>query len=418
MYVTIHGVAFLDRESSNSAGQNEEGSVEGVGMTQEKHRMDTRAVHAGVYKDGTHGSVTTPIYPSSTFAFPTPGETPHFDYGRCNHPTRDALQENLASLEGGFRSWACVSGMAAIQAVLFLLRSGDHVICGRDAYAGTLRLFLRLLDRFGIEFSLVAMEEQEEIRAAIRPETRMIWIETPTNPMMRMVDIAATTVLAKENGLISVVDNTFLTPVFQRPFELGADLIVHSTTKYLNGHSDVVGGAIICRDETYAEEIEFIVSSAGLGQGPFDAWLVLRAVKTLGARMRVHQENAMAVAQFLSEREEVAQVLYPGLDDFPWKELVERQQSGPGGMLSVILNPERVDPVRFVQAVRVFQLAVSLGGVESLIELPYSMSHKSLEDEEKRAAGLVPELVRLSPGVEATEDLLDDLSQALDSARR
>ncbi|MEM0965602.1 MAG: PLP-dependent aspartate aminotransferase family protein [Verrucomicrobiota bacterium] len=387
-------------------------------MSKDKGSLDTRAVHAGVYKDGTHGSVTTPIYPSSTFAFPTPGETPHFDYGRCNHPTRDALQENLASLEGGHRAWACVSGMAAIQAVLYLLRSGDHVICGRDAYAGTLRLFLRLLNRFGIHFSLVPMEDDEEIRAAVRPETRMIWIETPTNPMMRMVDIAATTALAKENGLISVVDNTFLTPVFQRPFELGADIIVHSTTKYLNGHSDVVGGAIICRDETYAEELEFIVSSAGLGQGPFDAWLVLRGIKTLGARMRAHQENASEIARFLSEREEVDQVFYPGLPGFPWKNLVKRQQTGPGGMLSVTLNPNLVDPVRFVQAVRVFQLAVSLGGVESLIELPYSMSHKSLEEEEKKSAGLVPELVRLSPGIEAIGDLLTDLAQALDAARQ
>ncbi|MGE9290548.1 MAG: trans-sulfuration enzyme family protein [Puniceicoccales bacterium] len=382
-------------------------------MSDRQQHLDTRAVHAGVYSDETHGSITTPIYPSSTFSFPTPGEAPHFNYGRCDHPTREALQQNLASLEGGHRAWACVSGMAAIQAVLFLLKSGDHVVCGRDAYAGTLRLFLRVLDRFGIQFSLVEMEEEESVRAAIRPETKMIWIETPTNPMMRVVDIAAMTAIARERGLISVVDNTFLTPIFQRPFELGADLIVHSTTKYLNGHSDVVGGAVICREETYAEEIEFIVGSVGLGQGPFDTWLVLRGVKTLGARMRAHQENAQKIAEFLSERDEVRTVHFPGLPDFPQREVVERQQSGPGGMLSVELDTAKVDPVRFVKAVRVFQLAVSLGGVESLIELPFSMSHASMDEEEKISAGLKPELVRLSPGIEESGDLIEDLDQAL-----
>jgi len=387
-------------------------------MSEQEHHLDTKAVHAGVYKDSTHGSVTTPIYLSSTFAFPNPGEPPRFNYGRCDHPTREALQQNLASIEGGHRAWACVSGMAAIQSVLFLLRSGDHVICGRDAYAGTLRLFLRLLDRFDIHFSLVALEDEEAVRAAVRPETRMIWIETPTNPMMRIVDIAAMTSIARERGLISVVDNTFLTPVFQRPFELGADIVVHSTTKYLNGHSDVVGGAIICRDEVHEDEIEFIVSSAGQGQSPFDAWLVLRGVKTLGARMLAHQENARQIAEFFVGREDVRKVNFPGLPDFPQKEVVDRQQSGPGGMLSVELDSRVVDPVQFVKSVRVFQLAVSLGGVESLIELPFSMSHASMEEEEKLSAGMTPELVRLSPGIESAKDLIADLEQALRVARR
>tara|TARA_R100000027_G_scaffold391_7_gene520 strand:- start:10918 stop:12081 length:1164 start_codon:yes stop_codon:yes gene_type:complete len=386
-------------------------------MSDHKQHLDTRAVHAGVYIDETHGSITTPIYPSSTFSFPKPGEAPHFNYGRCDHPTREALQQNLASLEGGHRAWACVSGMAAIQSVLFMLRAGDHVICGRDAYAGTLRLFLRILDRYNITFSLVAMEDEEAVRSSIRPETKMIWIETPTNPMMRVVDIAAMTAIAKEHDLISVVDNTFLTPVFQKPFELGADIIVHSTTKYLNGHSDVVGGAIICREEQYAEEIEFIVASAGLGQGPFDAWLVLRGIKTLGTRMRAHQDNAVRIAEFLSARPEVRRVNFPGLPDFPQSEVVARQQSGPGGMLSFELETSQVDPIRFVKAVRVFQLAVSLGGVESLIELPFSMSHYSMEEEEKVSAGLTPELVRMSPGIEHTDDLIADLDQAFHAAK-
>lgn len=385
-------------------------------MSERKQHLDTRAVHSGVYNDSTYGSVTTPIYPSSTFAFPNPGEPPHFNYGRVDHPTREALQLNLASLEGGHRAWACVSGMAAIQAVMFLLRAGDHVICGRDAYAGSLRLFLRLLDRYGIRFSLVAMEDEDAVEAAILPETKMVWIETPSNPMMRIVDIAAMTKIAKDHDLISVVDNTFLTPVFQRPFELGADLIVHSTTKYLNGHSDVVGGAVMCRDESLAEEIEFIISTVGLGQGPFDTWLVLRGIKTLGARMRAHQNNAVRIAEFLSSREEIRAVNFPGLPDHPQREIIDRQQTGPGGMLSFELETRKVDPVRFVKGVKVFQLAVSLGGVESLIELPFSMSHASMVEEEKIAAGVKPELVRLSPGIEETEDLIHDLDQALRAA--
>ncbi len=380
--------------------------------------LDTRAVHAGVYADKTFGSVTTPVYPASTFAFPQPGEPPRFNYGRCDHPTREALQRNLAELEGGHRAWATVSGMAAVQAVLFLLKAGDHVVCGRDAYAGTIRLFRRILERFGVSFSFVAMEDPAAIRAALTPATRMIWIETPTNPMMRVVDLGEVTGIAREKKLISVVDNTFLTPVLQRPFEHGADIVVHSTTKYLNGHSDVVGGAVVCRDETFAEEIEFIVSSVGLGQAPFDAWLVLRGIKTLGPRMRVHQANAERVAAFLRNRPEVRAVHFPGFEDFPGRAVVTRQQLGPGAMLAAELDPAKVDPVRFVQSVRVFQLAVSLGGVESLIELPYSMSHASMDESEKATAGLLPELVRLSPGVEAPEDLLADLEQALEKASR
>jgi len=373
-------------------------------------------VHAGVGRDPVYGSVTTPIYPSSTYDYPQPGDPPEYDYGRCDHPTRRSLEENLASLEGAHRAWACVSGMAAIQAVLFLLRSGDHVVAPRDAYAGTTRLFRTLLARSGVEASFVPMEDPEAVRAAIRPATRLLWLETPTNPMMRLIDLREMVAIAREHGLLTAADNTFLSPARQRPLEHGVDFVVHSTTKYLNGHSDVIGGAVLCREETHAEALDGIVRSVGVGQSPFDAWLVLRGVKTLVVRMAQHEANARQAAQFLEERPEVAEVLYPGLPSHPQHDLASRQQDGPGGMLSAVLDPARVDPVRFVQSTRVFRLAVSLGGVESLLELPYSMSHGSLEETEKRAVGLVPELVRLSPGIEAWEDLRADLAQALAAA--
>ncbi len=378
--------------------------------------MPTRAVHAGVGRDPVYGSVTTPIYPSSTYDYPQPGDPPEYDYGRCDHPTRRSLEENLASLEGAHRAWACVSGMAAIQAVLFLLRSGDHVVAPRDAYAGTTRLFRTLLARSGVEASFVPMEDPEAVRAAIRPATRLLWLETPTNPMMRLIDLREMVAIAREHGLLTAADNTFLSPARQRPLEHGVDFVVHSTTKYLNGHSDVIGGAVLCREKTHAEALDGIVRSVGVGQSPFDAWLVLRGVKTLVVRMAQHEANARQAAQFLEERPEVAEVLYPGLPSHPQHDLASRQQDGPGGMLSAVLDPTRVDPVRFVQSTRVFRLAVSLGGVESLLELPFSMSHGSLEETEKRAVGLVPELVRLSPGIEAWEDLRADLAQALAAA--
>ena len=378
--------------------------------------LPTRAVHAGVGRDPVYGSVTTPIYPSSTYDYPQPGDPPEYDYGRCDHPTRRSLEENLASLEGAHRAWACVSGMAAIQAVLFLLRSGDHVVAPRDAYAGTTRLFRTLLARSGVEATFVPMEDPEAVRAAIRPATRLLWLETPTNPMMRLIDLREMVAIAREHGLLTAADNTFLSPARQRPLEHGVDFVVHSTTKYLNGHSDVIGGAVLCREETHAEALDGIVRSVGVGQSPFDAWLVLRGVKTLVVRMAQHEANARQAAQFLEERPEVAEVLYPGLPSHPQHDLASRQQDGPGGMLSAVLDPARVDPVRFVQSTRVFRLAVSLGGVESLLELPYSMSHGSLEEAEKRAVGLIPELVRLSPGIEAWEDLRADLAQALAAA--
>lgn len=383
----------------------------------EKHTA-TQAIHSGAYTDTVYGSVSTPIYPSSTFLFEEPDQPPFFNYARCNHPTREALQQNLAALEKGTRAWACVSGMAAIQVVLTTLSAGDHVVCAHDAYAGTLRLFRRILSRLGIEFSYPDLRDPENLRKALRPNTRLIWIESPSNPAMNLTDLAAVAGIARERGILTAVDNTFLSPVFQRPIEHGIDLVVHSTTKFLNGHSDVIGGAIISGREELNDDLEFIVSSTGVGQSAFDAWLVLRGIRTLWPRMRQHQDNASRLASWLTEQEGVKAVYYPGLESHPQHALAVRQQDGPGGMLSFDLDPACIDPARMVKGTRLFKLAVSLGGVESLIEIPETMSHASLSIEERRAAGFQPETIRLSPGLEYFDDLRDDLAQAMASARK
>lgn len=387
-------------------------------MKEKKRALATEAVHAGAYLDREHGSVTTPIYPSSTFLFRDPGEVPFYNYARCNHPTREGLQQQVAALEGGYRAFATASGMLAIQVVASLLKQGDHVICGFDAYAGTHRLFDKLLRRFGLDFSFIDMRDPGRVKEAITPRTRMIWIETPSNPMMGLTDIAACAELADGRDIIVVVDNTFLTPALQRPIELGADVVVHSTTKYLNGHSDVIGGAVVCADEAVATEMEWLMTTLGCGQSPFDAFLVQRGIKTLTARMEVHQRNARALAHFLEAHPAVSKVYYPGLENFPQEELMRRQQDGPGGMLSFELHPNKASALTLARSVEVFQLAVSLGGVESLMELPWSMSHLSMDEGAKRASGLHEGLIRLSPGIEDAGDLIADLEQALECSLR
>lgn len=386
-------------------------------MKSDKRSLSTEAVHCGSYLDREHGSVTTPIYPSSTFLFKNPGEVPFYNYARCNHPSRQGVQEQLAAIEGGDRAFATSSGMLAIQAVMSLLGQGDHVVCGIDAYAGTHRLFDKLLRRFGLDFSFIDMRDPANIRQSLTGKTKMIWIETPGNPLMRLTDIRACVEMAKGRGILVVVDNTFLTPCFQRPIDLGCDLVVHSTTKYLNGHSDVIGGAIISARPELSEELEWIVTTIGCGQSPFDAFLVQRGIKTLAARMELHQRNAVAIANFLHGHSLVRKVYFPGLPDFPQAALVKAQQSGPGGMLSFELEESKASPDKLVRAVKVFQLAVSLGGVESLLEIPWTMSHLSMDDSAKRASGLTEGLIRLSPGIEDADDLIADLKQALEAAR-
>ncbi|MGF1448340.1 MAG: trans-sulfuration enzyme family protein [Opitutales bacterium] len=379
-------------------------------------RPETRAVHEGVYLDTQWNSVTTPIYPSSTFYFDGLGEPPAFDYTRSGNPTRQALIDNLVALEGGAGGIATSSGMSAIATVLLLLSAGDHVIAGHEIYGGSHRLFSQLLPRLGLEFSFVDLCDADALHDAFRPATKLVWLETPTNPLLNIVDIAAVVKAARTHDALTAIDNTFLTPLRQRPLNLGVDVSVHATTKYLNGHSDVVGGAAIARTRELAERLGWLANCLGTSCSPFDAWLVLRGVKTLPARLQSHERNAHALAEFLKSRSEVTRVLYPGLEEHPGHALAQRQQTGFGGMLSFEVDPKVVDLDRFFRALKLFHLSVSLGGVESLIEQPWSMSHLAMPPEAKHAAGITEGLVRVSAGIEHPEDLCADLGTALASS--
>lgn len=375
--------------------------------------IKTKSVFIGADKDKSYNSVVTPIYPSSTFRFDALGKHRGFDYTRSGNPTREALEDNLASLEGGIGATATATGMAAITALLFLWRPGDHIIAGNDIYGGTYRLFKDVFTRMSFSFSFVNMMDLEQVKREIRPQTKLIWIETPSNPLLHIIDLKETITLAKERGILSVVDNTFLTPYFQKPFEHGADLIVHSTTKYLNGHSDVVGGVIVYNEKEIGEKIRFLTNSLGVTESPFDSWLVLRGIKTLAYRMEGHQENAMKIATFLEGHSHVKKVYYPGLKSHPQQELIRKQMKGHGGMLTFELDTERVSVESFFSKKKIFQLAESLGAVESLIEQPYTMSHASMGEAGLKEAGITEEMVRVSVGLESTEDLIAELQEAL-----
>ena len=372
----------------------------------------TDAIHWGQEPDPATGAIIVPIYQTSTFVQQELGKHKGYEYARTGNPTRAALEKNLARLEGGRFGFAFASGMAAINTVLSLFKSGDHIVAGHNLYGGTFRLFERVLKDFGLNFSYANTAKPEEVSKALQPETRLIFIETPTNPVMEITDIAATARVAHEKGVLLGVDNTFMSPYFQRPLELGADLVVHSTTKYLNGHSDGVGGAIILNDEKIAERLKFLQNAAGAILGPFDSWLVLRGVKTLAVRMKQHNENGMAISEFLAKHPKVKHVHYPGLPSHPQYELARRQMSGFGGMLAFetgsIDNAKRV-----LKSVRLCSLAESLGGVETLISHPASMTHASVPPEERARIGITDGLVRISAGIEDTEDLLADVEQAL-----
>jgi cystathionine beta-lyase/cystathionine gamma-synthase len=377
----------------------------------------TTAIHTGQEPDALTGAVTVPLYQTSTYAQEEIGKHKGFEYARTHNLTRAKWEENLAALEGGTHAFAFASGLAAIDTVMKLLSAGDHVIAAEDMYGGTFRLFDKILRRFGVEFSYVDMTNVANIEAAITPKTRMIYTETPTNPMMMLTDLAAVAQLAKQKGagnILTIVDNTFMSPYFQRPLTLGADIVIHSATKYLGGHSDLVHGIVATNNAAVAEQLKFLQNAAGAVPGPFECWLCLRSVKTLAVRMRQHEANALAIAKFCESHPAVKKVYYPGLAAHPQHALAKQQMSGFGAMISLELgSKERA--VAFSRAIKVFTLAESLGGVESLVCYPVAMTHGSVPPETRAKLGITEGLVRLSVGIEDVEDLLDDLKHAFDA---
>ncbi len=376
-------------------------------------KFSTRAIHAGQEPDPSTGAVMTPIFQTATYAQSGLGEHKGFEYSRTQNPTRSALEACIASLEEGQYGLAFASGMAAESAILSLLSAGDHLVACDDLYGGSYRIFERVMRRYEVETSYVPAGNAAAYERAIQANTKMIWLETPTNPLLNVTDIAAVADIAHRHHLLLVVDNTFASPYFQQPLKLGADIVVHSTTKYINGHSDVIGGALVTDNEEVYQAIKFYQNAAGAVPAPFDAWLTLRGIKTLAVRMRQHEENALAVARFLSEHPRVEKVYYPGLPAHPGHELARRQMSGFGGMVSFQFKGNYDDVDTVVRRFKLFTLAESLGGVESLVCHPASMTHGSIPREIREARGLTDTLLRLSIGIEDSEDLLADLEQAL-----
>ena len=375
----------------------------------------TRAIHAGQQPDPTTGAIMTPIYQTSTYVQDALGQHKGYEYARGKNPTREALERNVAALEGARHGFAFSSGMGCLDSIMKLCRAGDHVVCGENVYGGTFRLFDKLLQHLGITFTYVDARDPQRIADAMRAETRMVHVETPTNPLMRLTDLRAAADVAHSGGrdgrALLVVDNTFATPYFQRPLEMGADIVWHSSTKYLNGHSDLVGGVAVLNDDDLATRLQFILNAAGAVPGPFDAWLVLRGTKTLHLRMRQHDASGRAVAAWLAGRIGAECVLYPGLDSHPQHALAARQMTGFGGMIAADVGT-RARAAHVLERTRVFALAESLGGVESLISHPAGMTHASVEAERRGSIGLGEGLIRLSCGVEDTDDLIADLDQA------
>ncbi|QBD79139.1 cystathionine gamma-synthase [Ktedonosporobacter rubrisoli] len=376
-------------------------------------KFSTRAIHAGQEPDAATGAIMTPIFQTSTYAQTGLGGHKGYEYSRTGNPTRTALEECLAALENGSYGLAFASGLAGESAILSMLKAGDHIVSCDDLYGGTYRLFERIVGRYNIETSYVTASSIADYEKAIRPNTKLLWLETPTNPLLRLVDIRAVAEIAHRHQILVVVDNTFSSPYFQKPLDLGADIVLHSTTKYINGHSDVVGGAIITNNQEAYEALKFNQNAAGGIPGPFDAWLTLRGVKTLAVRMRQHEENALAVARYLVEHPRVEKVYYPGLPSHPDHELAKRQMSGFGGMVSFQFKGTLADVDRVVRRLKIFTFAESLGGVESLVCHPATMTHASIPQKIREARGLTDTLLRLSVGIEDAEDLLADLEYAL-----
>ncbi|HRK73496.1 MAG TPA: cystathionine gamma-synthase [Rhodothermales bacterium] len=380
----------------------------------QQYHVETLAIHAGQHPDPSTGAVMTPIYQTSTFAQEAPGVHKGYEYARVHNPTRTALEENLAALEGASTGIAFSSGVAATDAIMRSLMPGDHIIATSDLYGGTYRLFTQTFERFGLSFSFVDMRDLSQIEAALTPKTRIIWVETPTNPLIRILDIEAIASIGTQNEIAVVVDNTFASPYLQQPLTMGATMVLHSTTKYLGGHSDVIGGAICTNDASWIERLRFQVKAAGAVPGPMDCFLTLRGIKTLHVRMERHGNNALQIATFLHDHPSVGMVYYPGLASHEGHELAKKQMKNYGGMLSFRLKNDSLEnAIKFMSSTQLFTLAESLGGVESLVNHPATMTHASIPAEMRHAAGLHDSLIRLSVGIEHVEDLIVDLASAL-----
>jgi cystathionine gamma-lyase/cystathionine beta-lyase/cystathionine gamma-lyase/homocysteine desulfhydrase len=372
----------------------------------------TRAIHAGQEPDPETGAVAVPIYPTSTYVQQELGKNKGYEYARVSNPTRTRLEENLAALEGGITSRVFASGMAAINAICTMYQSGDHVVCGNDLYGGVPRLFNQVLANFGMEFTYVDTSDAKNVERAIRKNTRMVYIETPTNPLMSLSDIAAISQVCRRKKVELVVDNTFMSPYFQQPIALGADMVVHSTTKFLNGHSDGLGGVVVCTTKEQAEKLAFVQKAAGAILSPFECWLVLRGVKTLAVRMEQHDRSGRIVAEILARHKKVKKVFYPGLPEHPQHDLAQQQMTGFGSMITFETG-SRSNANKMLKKVRLCSLAESLGGVETLISHPATMTHAALGEKGRREIGITDGLVRISVGIENVEDIMDDLDQAL-----
>jgi len=383
-------------------------------MASQKHKLATRLIHAGVHPDPTTGAIMTPIYQTSTYVQASPGDHKGYEYARTQNPTRDALQASLASIENGMFALCFGSGMAATDAVAKLLQPGDEMIVSNDLYGGTYRIFTKVFANYGIKFHFVDMHDAENIRKYVNSNTKMIWVETPTNPLLNVIDIAACAKIAKEHSLKLIVDNTFASPYLQNPLDWGADIVLHSATKYLGGHSDVVHGALIMNDQALEEQLRFIQNSCGAVPGPQDCWLVLRGIKTLHVRMQRHCENGETIAKYLRAHPKVDKVRWVGFEDHPNHDIAKKQMRGFGGMISFTLKDDSIEAaVKVLEKTQVFSLAESLGGVESLIGHPATMTHASIPREDRVKNGLVDSLIRLSVGIEDVDDLIADLAQAI-----
>ncbi len=387
-------------------------------MKTESRHFETLAVHAGQTPDPTTGAVSVPVYYTSTYAQEGPGEHKGFEYSRTHNPTRFALEANLAALEGGTAGFAFASGLAATTTLLHMFGAGDHVVAGNDLYGGTYRLFERVLRQTGLSFTYVDPTNPGAFDEAIRPETKLVWVETPTNPLLKLCDIAAVAEICKRRGVLLAVDNTFCTPVLQRPLDLGADLVVHSTTKYLNGHADVVGGAIVVNDAALQQKLAFLQNAIGAVPSPMDSFLVLRGIKTLPLRMAQHSSSGLATARWLEGHPQVEKVIYPGLPSHPQYDLALRQMHDSGGMISFVLKGGLEASRTVLRSVKLFACAESLGGVESLIEHPAIMTHASIPKETRERLGISDGLIRLSVGIEHLDDLIGDLEQAFERAAK